>query len=67
MDHGAMLPGVPSMPHLIARERDAYIQALQSADSGELTSGAPDLRLMEELLRRVLVAQASAALSAATE
>src|SRR5262249_52810577 len=35
IDNRATLPGIPSMPILIYKERDEYVQALRAADASE--------------------------------
>jgi len=72
MDRGAMLPGVPTMPHIIALERDEYIQALQAADAETAAidpeaigdAAVPNLQHMEAFLAAVLIKQLTIALEA---
>jgi Fic family protein len=59
VDNGAMLPGEPTMPHLIYERRDDYIAALRAADASVLddTDATPDVSVMCDLLRDVLTRQ----------
>jgi Fic family protein len=61
MDHGAMLPGQPTMPRLIAETgRDKYIAGLREADAAE-ARGELQITTMKELLGDVLSSQLQSA------
>lgn len=50
------LPGTPTVPDLIAGEKDPYYQALEAADTAA-SNNTIDVSEMEKLLRRLLVQQ----------
>jgi Fic family protein len=61
---GRWLEGKPNLPELIRRDRGEYVRALEHAtDSHEL--GATDLRVLHDLLERLLAEQDSYARAAA--
>jgi fido (protein-threonine AMPylation protein) len=53
---GAVLPGTPTLPALIAQNRDRYYKVLEAADKAQL-SGAMDVGPVEELLSDLLALQ----------
>jgi Fic family protein len=55
---GALLPGTPTLPELIMRNRREYYAALEHADKAE-KAGAIDLSRMELLLGKLLTRQLS--------
>lgn len=50
------LPGIPTVPDLIAENKDPYYQALESADDAS-SPGIVDVSKMEDLLRNLLMRQ----------
>jgi hypothetical protein len=46
---GAVLPGTPTLPALIAQDRDRYYKVLEAADKAQL-SGTIDVGPVEEFL-----------------
>ncbi|WP_152629884.1 hypothetical protein [Haliangium ochraceum] len=59
-----MLPGVPTVPSLIAARRDDYLAALKAADAGarEHPDGEPELTSMTTLLEDVVMRQLASAI-----
>ena len=53
---GAVLPGTPTLPALIAQNRDRYYKVLEAADMAQL-SGAIDVGPIEEFLSDLLALQ----------
>jgi Fic family protein len=62
MENRSMLPGVPSMPALIAAQRDRYLRCLRAADETE-RGGALDISAMSAFLEEVLTRQLESAIS----
>ena len=52
----ALLPGSPTIPQLIQRDRTPYFKALETADAADL-EGRIDLTEMEVLIKHLLAAQ----------
>lgn len=63
MDMECMPPGVPSLPTLIYRKRDAYIAALQDADASVRLTGEPDLSTMNAYLQQMMTHQLASAIA----
>jgi Fic family protein len=61
LEHGAMLPGQPTMPALIYEHRRRYVQALRAADRAE-AEGKPDFSEMVDFLQEMLTRQLAAAI-----
>lgn len=57
MDIGVVPPGTPQFPAVIYEKRDAYVQALKTADASELTTGTPDLARVREVIEDALLRQ----------
>jgi Fic family protein len=55
---GAVLPGTPTLPALIAQNRDRYYAVLEAADKAQL-SGTMDLSPVEQFLSELLELQLS--------
>lgn len=70
MDNEAMLPGTPTMPHLIYDRRDDYIAALRAADESVSSAAdpdaVPDVSVMRVLLKDVLTRQLAHAIDRLT-
>jgi Fic family protein len=64
IDFGRPLPGKPSVPTIILRERDWYIEALRAADAAE-RDGREDIAAMQALVGSAAVEQLSEAIVAA--
>jgi Fic family protein len=62
MENGSTLPGVPSMPALIAAQRDKYMSCLRGADEAE-RRGVLDISAMSAFLEEVLTRQLESAIS----
>lgn len=62
IENGATLPGVPSMPALVAQRRDEYVECLVAADRSE-KGGKLDLSEMTSFLREVLTQQLESAVA----
>ncbi len=63
LEHGAMLPGTPTMASHIYTHRDEYIRALRATDESERV-GALDLTTMAEFLQRMVTKQLASAIDA---
>jgi len=57
---GGSLPGTPTLPELLVRDRDEYVVALQNIDASIL-SGVPDFAPLHALLTRLVIEQAQSA------
>jgi Fic family protein len=66
MEHGAALPGVPSMPTLIFQDGDQYTRGLREADAGHL-AGHEDLETILGLVGDAAIKQAMSALRTFSE
>lgn len=53
---GFLLPGTPTLPELLAQNRDQYYGALQSADN-TATSGRNDVSALRKLIERLVARQ----------
>jgi Fic family protein len=62
MENRSTLPGVPSMPILIAAQRERYMSCLRSADEAE-RQGTLDIGAMSTFLEEVLTRQLESAIS----
>jgi Fic family protein len=62
IENGATVPGVPSMPTLIARQREKYVRCLCAADRAE-RKGKMDVSKMTSMLTRVLTEQLESAVA----
>lgn len=51
---GAKLPGTPTIPTQIERNRDPYFDALEAADDATTDPNDPQIDAMETLLRDLL-------------
>jgi hypothetical protein len=65
IDSGAALPGIPTMPALIAKKRDEYMRCLQSADAATLEGKNDHVALAEmtAFVREVLTQQLESAIN----
>jgi Fic family protein len=63
IDFGSMIPGVPSMPTLIAQRREAYEAALREADAAE-KEGTERLDAMYTLVGQAMIDQLQSAFEA---
>lgn len=61
---GYLLPGTPTLPELIMRDRADYVAALQHIDQS-LTKGAIDLTPLQQLLQKLVQEQLASAPQAA--
>lgn len=57
---GKLLPGTTTLPELIKRDRDEYVEALKAADES-IKVGALDLSVLHELLSRLIQEQIESA------
>lgn len=65
MEHGAMLPGKPTMPKLIHQHRKRYVAALRAADA-TAANGQEDFTEMVDFLQDMLTTQLAAAIEKLT-
>lgn len=65
IDFGSAIPGTPSVPTIIHRQRDRYIGALRAADAAAL-EGREDVGQVLQLVGDAVVEQLDAAIVAAT-
>jgi Fic family protein len=62
MDMEMMLPGVPTVPSLIYKRREDYVQALKAADKGDRETGEPSLQQMTTFLNDLVTLQLASAI-----
>ncbi len=69
MDMGSMIPGSPTVPTLIHRKRQAYVEALKASDASvnEQPGAEPDLSLMAKLLEEAVTQQMASAIDSLTK
>ena len=63
---GHVMPGYPTIPDLIARDKQPYYRALEAADDADL-EGRVDVSEMERLLEHHLATQLLSVLQSARE
>jgi Fic family protein len=62
MDMRMIPPGVPSMPSLIYKHRDEYVDALRAADASARDGAQPDISRMEAFVQDIVTRQLAAAI-----